>query len=95
MHDRKTSAFINSGGRESTSVEDLEELERNCQEEEGSAAEYDSDEGYSERQKKTILELLNSCTEEEACNVPGCSISKAKLIMKRRPFESWEHLVCI
>lgn len=70
---------------------DMEELERNFEEEDGSGLE--SDEGYSDKQKRSILEFLNSCTEEEACDMPGCSATKASRIVSLQPFECWEDLV--
>ena len=70
---------------------DLEELERNFEEEDCSGL--DSDEGYSDKQKQSILEFLNSCTEEEACDMPGCSVTKARRIVSLQPFDCWEDLV--
>ena len=71
-------------------IVDLEELEKNYSE---NSSDYDSEDDYSPRQKEAILNLLNSCTEEEVCGVPGCSITKARLIVSYRPFESWDNLV--
>ena len=76
---------------EAVETVDLEELERNF--EEGDCSGLDSDEGYSDKQKRSILEFLNSCTEEEACDMPGCSVTKARRIVSLQPFDCWEELV--
>ena len=76
---------------EAVEAADLEELERNFEEEDCSGL--DSDEGYSDKQKQSILEFLNNCTEEEACDMPGCSATKARRIVSLQPFDCWEDLV--
>ena len=48
---------------------------------------------FSEKQKTSILALLNGCSREEACAIRGCSQAKATLLLVKRPFSSWEHLV--
>ena len=54
---------------------------------------YSEESGFSERQKASILSLLESLSVEEACVIPGCSESKATLLLRERPFQSWNHLV--
>ena len=68
----------------------LEELEDACSDDSRC---YDSDDGYSYKQRKAILEFLDQSTLEEMCNMPNCSITKAKLLEKHRPFASWDALV--
>lgn len=69
----------------------LEELEDACSENSDC---YDSDEGYSYRQRKAILEFLNKSTLEEICIMPSCSATKAKLLVKHQPYDNWDVLVC-
>ena len=68
---------------------DLEILEGEFSDE----SHYSDEDDFSDKQKKSILELLNSCSQEEACAVPGCSDIKASLLLAKRPFPCWEHLV--
>ena len=56
----------------------------------GSESEED---GYSVKQKKSILKFMNDSSLDELCDIPRCSLTKAKLIDKHRPFETWKHLV--
>ncbi|XP_064405406.1 SWI/SNF-related matrix-associated actin-dependent regulator of chromatin subfamily A containing DEAD/H box 1-like isoform X3 [Halichondria panicea] len=56
----------------------------------GSESEED---GYSVKQKKSILKFMNDSSLDELCDIPRCSVTKAKLIDKHRPFETWKHLV--
>lgn len=51
------------------------------------------DDDFSDNQKVAILEFVNSSTPDEMCDVPGCSVTKTKLLVKYRPFETWDSLV--
>ena len=53
----------------------------------------DTEDDYSDKQKKDILKFLNTSSEDELCDVPGCSITKANLLAKHLPFDQWEDLV--
>ena len=59
----------------------------------GDHAHYSDDDDYSDRQKSSILDLLNSLSPREAPVIPGCSETKAALLLARKPFLSWGHLV--
>ena len=48
---------------------------------------------YTITQKRLILEFLNGCSQEEMCNIPGCSLTKAKQLTDLRPFNNWTQLV--
>lgn len=50
---------------------------------------------FSDEQKKAILKFLNCSSEDELCNVPGCSLTKAKLLIQYLPLNEWEDLVSI
>ena len=53
----------------------------------------ESDDDYSDGQKVAILEFLNESSLEQLCDVPGCSLTKAKLLNNLRPFQSWDQMV--
>lgn len=60
------------------------------------STDFDSDEDsedFSDVQKVDILELFNSSTQDDLCDIPGCSVAKSKLLVKCRPFEAWLSLV--
>ncbi len=71
---------------------DLEELERNFQDSSG-GCDSDEEDGYSSRQQRAILDLLNSLSADEVGSIPGCSAAKARVISEHKPFDSWESLV--
>lgn len=50
---------------------------------------------FSDEQKEAILKFFNCTSEDELCNVPGCSLTKAKLLIRHLPFNKWEDLVSI
>lgn len=52
------------------------------------------EEDYSLREKKSVLDFLNGCGQEELCDIPGCTITKAKMLTPLLPFKNWETLVC-
>lgn len=53
----------------------------------------DSQDDYSEKQKKDILGYFNGSSRDELCDIPGCSLTKAKLLVKHLPAVKWEDLV--
>lgn len=53
----------------------------------------DDEEDYSDQKKKAIMVFLNGSSQEELCDIPGCSKTKAKLLVKHLPFDKWEDLV--
>ena len=61
-------------------------------EEEGSCL-TDSEDDFSDKQKEAILKFLNGSSEGELCEIPGCSLTKAKLLVQHLPLDKWEHLV--
>ena len=67
---------------------DLEELEGDLSE-----PSEEEEDNFSELQKTAILSLLEGISTEEAQAVPGLSESRAALLLARRPFQSWYHLV--
>ena len=67
-------------------------IEADCEE----YSDLDSDEeDYSDGQKAAILDFINTSSLDELCGVPGCSLTKARMVDKLRPFETWDHLVSI
>lgn len=69
-----------------------EDLDDTLMEEDGDCSS-DSEDDYSDKQKEAILEFLNDSSQDELCDVPGCSLTKAKLLVKHRPFDKWEDVV--
>ena len=53
----------------------------------------ESEDDYSDEQKKAILDLVNNGSQEELCAVPGCSLTKAKLLIEQVPVDQWDDLV--
>ena len=53
----------------------------------------ESDDEYSDEQKRTILDFINNGSKEELCGVPGCSLTKAKLLVDHIPIDGWDDLV--
>ena len=53
----------------------------------------ESEDDYSDKQKEVIMEFLNNSSQEELCDIPGCSMSKAKLLAQHLPIDKWEDLV--
>ena len=53
----------------------------------------ESEDDYSDEQKKAILDFVNNCSQEELCAVPGCSVTKAKLLIEQVPVARWDDLV--
>ncbi len=51
------------------------------------------DDGFTARQKRSILQFLNEASLEELSSIPGCSVNKAALVDKSKPFQNWGHLV--
>ena len=51
------------------------------------------EEDYSDSQKTAILDFLNTSSLDELCDMPGCSLTKARMVDKLRPFDTWDHLV--
>lgn len=70
---------------------DLEMIERELSDQ----SHYSDENDFSDKQKTSILSLLNSLSIEEACAIPGCSETKATLLLADRPFKSWENLVML
>lgn len=69
---------------EEDELEKLENVESSCESE---------CEDYSDKQKKVVLSFLNESSLDELCNIPGCSLGKAKLLSNVKPFEGWDELV--
>lgn len=53
----------------------------------------ESEDDYSDKQKEVIMEFLNNSSQEELCDIPGCSMTKAKLLAQHLPVDKWEDLV--
>ena len=53
----------------------------------------ESEDDYSDKQKEVIMEFLNNSSQEELCDIPGCSVTKAKLLAQHLPVDKWEDLV--
>ena len=53
----------------------------------------DSENEFSDKQKEAILKFLNDSSEDELCDIPGCSLIKAKLLTQHLPLSKWEDLV--
>ena len=62
-------------------------------EEEEQEDEEEEKEGYTSRKQNAVLEFANTCTEEEACSLPGNSCKKASLLLSLRPFKNWKDLM--
>ena len=50
---------------------------------------------FSDKQKEAILKFLNNSSEDELCDIPGCSLTKAKLLIQHLPLSKWEDLVSV
>ena len=72
--------------------EEKEEEERE-EDEEDEEEEEEEEEGYTSRKQNAVLDFINTCTEEEACSLPGNSLKKANLLLSLRPFKNWKDLV--
>ena len=55
----------------------------------------DSENEFSDKQKEAILKFLNNSSEDELCDIPGCSLTKAKLLIPHLPLSKWEDLVSV
>ena len=51
------------------------------------------EEDYTLREQTAVLEFMNGCGEEDLCDIPGCSLTKAKALEELRPFKDWSMLV--
>ena len=49
---------------------------------------------YSLTQRTSVLEFLNGRGQEELCDIPGVTMTKADFLIQLRPFKDWEALVC-
>ena len=79
--ERSESVQVETGSGDDTTTEDDDE----------SLSESEDD--YSDKQKEVIMEFLNSSSQEELCDIPGCSMTKAKLLAQHLPVDKWEDLV--
>ena len=75
-----------------------QEQEQRFEEEEEEDEEEEEEEGeeeveYTSRKQNTVLHFINTCTEDEACSLPGNSSKKAILLLSLRPFWGWKDLV--
>jgi DNA uptake protein ComE-like DNA-binding protein len=52
----------------------------------------DTEHAQTEREK--ILTFFNEATIDELSATPGCSKKRAEVIISRRPFKTWDKLVC-
>ena len=77
--------------RHKEKLQDLEDVEEELESSSDSSGS-DSEE-YTDSKKQSVLEFLNKRDQEELCDIPGCSLSKAKLLTQLRPFQDWSQLV--
>lgn len=68
----------------------LEELEKGFE-----SDSFSDSEDYSAKKRKAVLQFLNESCLEELCDIQGCSVSRAKLLIELRPFEKWSALVSV
>lgn len=43
--------------------------------------------------RTTVLNFLNTASEQEICGIPGCTKKKGEIIAALKPFSDWDHLV--
>lgn len=53
----------------------------------------ESENEFSDKQKDAILKFLNDSSEDDLCDIRGCSLTKAKLLIQHLPLSKWEDLV--
>jgi hypothetical protein len=59
------------------------------------STEDESENEFSDKQKDAILKFLNDSSEDELCDIRGCSLTKAKLLIEHLPLSRWEDLVSV
>ena len=59
------------------------------------STEDESENEFSDKQKDAILKFLNDSSEDELCDIHGCSLTKAKLLIQHLPLSKWEDLVSV
>ena len=90
-HNIFTSADSKHGRRSSTHKKQAIELD--CDFRENYSDPVSDDDDFSDNQKVAILDFVNNSTPDEMCDIPGFSVTKTKLLVKYRPFETWNSLV--
>ena len=88
FYGRSSSKATKSFGKPISEEKDLEAMENEM--ESFSSSE---DEDYTAKEKDKILEFLNGCEQEEMCDIPNCSLARARTLVSLRPFEDWSVLV--
>jgi hypothetical protein len=74
---KSVTAFETLGDENASSEEDISEEE----------------DDYSLVQQTSVLEFLNARDLDELCDIPFCTITKAKILTGLRPFKDWTALV--